>query len=153
MQYRILSYWIWIKFSKLTSATVSIAFLSFYKIKVFDFFNHFVEKFSCELICMLIRYIEIEWIHRQSHRRMCNHWELTQIHIWIISISFFVCSRSNNNSSFSECFWTMMKCRITSKQWVSITKWNDSSQIWRVKYRATCKLWLSLTNYKSDFKS
>lgn len=107
--------------------SASVIFLFLYKIKVFHLFNHFVEKFSCKLIRMLIRNIEVKRIHWQSHWCMGNHWELTHIDIGFISISFFVCSRSNNNSFLSESFHGVMKCRITSKQWVSITQWNDST--------------------------
>lgn len=127
--------------------------LFLWKIKLFHLFNNFVQEFFCELIRMLIRNIKVKRIHWQSHWRMCNHWKLSHIDIRIISISFFVCSRSNNNCSFSESFHCVMKCWITSKQRVSITKRNNSTHVWGIKNCTSCKLWLSLTNYKSDFKS
>jgi hypothetical protein len=136
-----------------SSRSISTSFLLIRKIKAFDLCNHFVEKFSCELIRVLIRYIEVKRIHRQSHRCMCDHWKFTHIHIRFISISFFVCSRSNHDRFLSECFWTVMKTWIDSNKWVSFTQWNNSTKIFCVKYITSSKFWLSFSYHKTDFES
>jgi len=78
----------------------------------------------------LIRIVEIEIIHRQSHRRICFHLKFSVIvFFFIVSESCRICSSSKNCRLHSESNTCVMKTRITSNHFVFRTQSNDVSQI------------------------
>lgn len=94
------------------------------------FFKNFVNEFNREIICSLIWIVEIEIIHRQSHRRICFHLKFSVIvFFFIVSESCRICSSSKNCRLHSESNTCVMKTRITSNHFVFWTQSNDVSQI------------------------
>lgn len=105
-------------------------FLTSFVLYELKFCNYIIDKFKTEIICSLIRIIEIEIIHRKSHRCICFHLKFSVIvFFFIVSESCRICSSSKHCRSHSESYTCVMKTTITSNHFVFRTQSNDVSQI------------------------